>query len=283
MIEVDLKIAFTVEENSTLIQALKRRSFSSSLLAKIKETSSVVTINGVAPLSFRSEVKVGDKISVSLPPGESRIDPLPGDLDIVYEDDYLLVLNKANNLSVIGTKAHRNRHLSGMIIDYYRKRDIPATVHYVNRLDKDTSGLLIVAKHRYVQAAFRRVSVAKKYRLVVRGIVAEKEGKINLPIRKSNVPRSAKYEISPDGKPSVTAYKVVAYRQNETELEATLITGRSHQLRLHFAAQNRPLIGDDKYGENDPPSFLFLQSFYLAFAHPITGERMTFVLPREWR
>ena len=278
---MNLKLTFVLDSDIDLIEYLKQHCFSDSLIMKLKKTEGALLLNGDA-IGTNQRLHMGDQLVITLPPEDSDINPLKGNLDIVYEDDYILVLNKPHNVAVIGTIAHYDFHLSGMIMYYYRQKGIKATVHLVNRLDKDTSGLIIIAKHQYIHALMVSSKISKKYRLQVHGVVTPRKGVLDFPIIKDETYRSTRYLVSPDGKPTTTLYRVISSKNPDSEIEVNLLTGKTHQIRVHFAHIGHPVIGDVLYGNDLAPTFLHLQSYYLAFVHPITQQKMVFRLPKEW-
>ncbi len=278
---MNLLVDINLNKDKTLYENLREQMFSDSLINKIKRTPNSLFF-GDKNISYDSNLKLEGLLTIILPNEETKINRISGDLNIVYEDDYLLILNKPHNLAVIGTIAHYNYHLSGMIIDYFIKQKLSSTVHYVNRLDKDTSGLIIIAKHQYIHALMSKVKIEKKYRLLVQGKLEEKEGTLSYKIKKDDSFRSTKYYVDDNGVEAITEYKLIKYIKECSDIEATLVTGKTHQLRVQFSYLGYPILGDVIYGDKNSSNYLHLQSYYVGFRHPITHKLLKFSLPKEW-
>ena len=230
--------------------------------------------------------RAGQVISVRLsdPVRRSGIPPVPGPLDIVYEDPDILILNKAAGVPVHPGPGHYGDTLGNFILDYYDRTGAEADFHPVHRLDRGTSGLLAVAKHPYAQEAlkaqlrtgdFRRVYLA-----VCEGAPRPPAGTVDAPLG----PRPGslvEQEVRPDGRPAVTEYETLAVRGGRALLRLELRTGRTHQIRVHMAYLGHPLSGDFLYGTEDRAliSRPALHSCALALIQPVTGEKLTFSAP----
>ena len=218
------------------------------------------------------------------PAGPPRVVPAEGPLDIVYEDADVVVLNKAPGVLVHPSHGHFDDTLGNFLMYHYKQAGDESGFHPVHRLDKGTSGLLVVAKHPHAQERlknqlhtgdFRRVYLA-----VCDGAPPQVAGVVDAPIGRvdGSLTRRA---VRPDGQPARTHYKVVRSCGPRTLVELELETGRTHQIRVHMAHLGCPLTGDFLYGtENraliDRPA---LHSAQLELAHPITGERLRFTVP----
>ena len=227
----------------------------------------------------------GDVLEVDIP-APQPVDLVPQDipLDIVYEDGDLLVLNKAPGVLIHPGPGHYSDTLCNYIAWYYKKAGIAADVHPVQRLDKGTSGLLVVAKHPHAQEqlkgqlhtpAFRRIYLA-----VCEGIPRPPEGCIDAPI--GRVPGSLMArQVDPAGQPASTRYRVLRTGQGRALVELELDTGRTHQIRVHMAHIGHPLTGDFLYGTEDHSliSRPALHSARLSLRHPVTGEPMAWEQP----
>ncbi len=252
----------------------------------------LVTVNGeLAKPSYR--LKAGDLVVVRIPPPEEAepvAEPIP--LDIVYEDEDLIVVNKPAGMVVHPGPGHRRGTLVGALLSRYPElagtgqRLRPGVVH---RLDKDSSGLLVVARNerafRELQAQFKRREVDKRYLILVEGRLEPRRGVIDAPIGRDPKHRK-RMAVVKDGKPARTEYKVVEYFDQHTLVEAKPVTGRTHQVRVHFAAIGHPLVGDPVYGFRKRRWGLerqFLHAWKLSFALPSTGQRMEFTaeLPED--
>ena len=211
-------------------------------------------------------------------------------LNIIFEDSELIVLNKPAGMLVHPTKGVRRGTLLNALL-YYLNADEKGIVKsgkliragLVHRLDKQTSGLMVIAKnprsHRILCSHFQRRLVEKKYLAVVEGVVGEDSGTINAPIGRDAEERA--WKISPDGKSAESRFQVARRFADKTLLELEPVTGRTNQLRLHCAHIKHPIIGDDKYGGREFPR-LCLHACKLSFWHPNGNDRLKFFSNFDW-
>ena len=208
-----------------------------------------------------------DVVEIIFPVEESQIVATPMVLDIYYEDDDYIILNKPAGLAVLPTKRHYGQSLSNGLMAYYQKNNIQATIHLVNRLDRDTTGLMIVAKNRYSHALLSKdiKQVSRIYHALVEGEI-KKSGTVDAAI----LSVSGQYQrvIDIDGKNAITHYKPLHYDGKNTLVECILETGRTHQIRLHMKTLGHPLVSDKAYGANDVGQY-YLDSVQVSFFHPI--------------
>ncbi|WP_458862355.1 RluA family pseudouridine synthase [Acidaminobacterium chupaoyuni] len=238
----------------------------------------------------KDKLCAGDELEVTIPepkPIEAKAEEIP--LDIVYEDDDVIVINKPKGMVVHpaagnyeGTLvnallAHCGSSLSGIGGELR-----PGIVH---RIDKDTSGLLIVAKndeaHRKLSAQLADHTLHREYECIVLGALRLEEGTVNAPIGRSTKDRK-KMAINPQGKQAVTHYKVLGRYPGYTHLQCILETGRTHQIRVHMASLGHPLAGDPVYGSKNDRSGIQGQCLHarrLIFIHPRSGEKMVLECP----
>ena len=225
----------------------------------------------------------GDLLEVVMPAsdqGENIVSTL-GDFEIVYEDSYLLIINKEPNIATIPTKEHFTNSLANYVMSYYKRNGILANIHFVSRLDAPTSGLIMLAKTSYMTTLLQNTVITKKYLLETSNLVTPLEGIIELGIEKD--PNSViKRYTTTDFINSKTVYKTLYQEDNHSIIEALLCTGKTHQLRLHFLSKNAPIVGDMLYGEETEDGILHLHSYYLEFVHPITKETLSFTTYPSW-
>ena len=190
-------------------------------------------------------LKPGDLLEVVMPAsdqGENIVSTL-GDFEIVYEDSYLLIINKEPNIATIPTKEHFTNSLANYVMSYYKRNGILANIHFVSRLDAPTSGLIMLAKTSYMTTLLQNTVITKKYLLETSNLVTPLEGIIELGIEKD--PNSViKRYTTTDFINSKTVYKTLYQEDNHSIIEALLCTGKTHQLRLHFLSKNAPIVGD---------------------------------------
>ncbi|MEP2023649.1 MAG: pseudouridine synthase [Reichenbachiella sp.] len=204
-------------------------------------------------------------------------------LNVVYEDEHLLVVNKPHEFLSVPGKSNADSVLARMAKKYPEATG-PLLVH---RLDRATSGLLLVAKtkevHKDLQDQFLKRMIKKRYVALLEGILKEDSGTIDLPLRPDIEDRPRQLVCFEHGKPAATKWKVVKRTANQTLVHLWPLTGRTHQLRVHAAHQdglNTPMVGDDLYGKSD--ARLHLQAAELSFIHPVTHEELNFVLDSEF-
>ena len=255
--------------------------FSRSFLQK-KITEGCVLYNGKGVKS-KQPVKAGDEILLAIPdPEPAAAVPENIPLEILYEDEDLLFVNKPKGLVVHPAPGHETGTLVNALV-YYLGDDLssiggvlrPGIVH---RIDMDTSGVLVIAKndiaHRKVAEQLAVHSIRRRYRAIVHGRIEEESGTISKPIGRSQTNR-LKMAVRPDGKRAVTHFKVLQRFDAYTYIECSLETGRTHQIRVHMTSVGHPLLGDTVYG-NIPNKFRLqgqtLHALSLGLVHPRTGE-----------
>ena len=235
---------------------------------------------------------IGDEISVSIP--EKKENTLVAediDLDIVYEDDYIIIINKPRNMVVHPAAGNEEHTLVNALLNHCKLSMInserPGIVH---RLDKDTTGLIICAKddetHLKLVDMFSKRDISKKYLAICNGRFSKESGFIDKPIGRDEKDRKKMSVKSKSGKEALTEYNILTSNLKYSLVDVTLHTGRTHQIRVHFSSLNHPIVGDDTYGnknEKIKANGQMLHSYYLEFSHPITKENLSFtVLPDEY-
>ena len=246
---------------------------------KVKREGTI-EVNGMQAFPG-SLVSSGDTIHLNWRQ-ECNIQPISLPLSILYEDDSLLIINKPTGILVHPACGHSEPTIANGIIQYYRSKNCQHGFHPVHRLDRNTSGLLLIAKTAHVQHLLSRgqnLQITRRYLAIVTGVPFPAEGKINLPIGRrpgSIIERT----VCPEGKEALTFYRTVRSFQNASLLEIELQTGRTHQIRVHLSHLQHPLLGDDLYGGSsvfiNRPA---LHSCRLELIHPIRQEAMCFSIP----
>ena len=217
------------------------------------------------------KLKKGDTLEVVVPViDSSHIIPTKKDFKILYEDEYLLIIEKERDIATIPTRNHYTNSLANYVRSYYLQKGISSGIHFVNRLDMATSGIVVVAKNIYIADAMKQAICTKKYILMVQGIIKD-NGEIVTGIEKDK--DSIIKRTTTNKNNAITKYEVLKEYVDKTLISATLVTGKTHQLRVHFSSINHPILGDKLYG-NDDYEYLHLHSTYLEFIHPITKKRV---------
>ena len=224
-------------------------------------------------------LREGDKISILLLSEETQ-NILPEDipLDIVFEDDAMLIVNKEPYMVVHPTKTHEGKTLSNAVMFHYLKSGEGTIVRLVSRLDMNTSGLIILAKNQFVHSTFSKEmqgdNVNKYYIAIVKGDFPEETNLINLPIYKAEAGAFCRV-VDERGQESLTKVKVIERNNGYSLLLLKLLTGRTHQIRVHLSHLGYPIIGDELYGgEMEVINRQALHAMYLNFKHPVTGKEM---------
>ncbi|HIU11444.1 MAG TPA: RluA family pseudouridine synthase [Candidatus Onthocola stercorigallinarum] len=248
--------------------------------------SEYILVNGKKVKASYKPV-VGDKIEIK--DGfvkDTKIDAKKLDLDIVYEDEYLMVINKPSGLVVHPGSGNKDNTLVNGLM-YYTKNlsdigdsDRPGIVH---RLDKDTSGLMLVAKenktHVILAEEFKKHNIHREYIALVDGVIEVSRGTIDAPIKRSKE-NYQKMTVAAGGKKAITNFEVIKRYKNNTLIRLVLETGRTHQIRVHMAYIGYPIHNDPVYNKKVSTSFgQFLHSEYLKFIHPITKKELEFRCP----
>lgn len=254
-------------------------SFSRRILKSIKLDGGAIYVNNIKQ-TVRYRLKVGDSLTVHLPPETIglRMEPIQMPLTIKYEDEDIFILDKPANIATIPSQKHPINTIANGVLAYYKEQNLPYTVHVVTRLDKDTSGLVLIAKHRYSHSILDRVikegKIKRKYTAIVHGHLKNRTGIIDAPIgRKTD--SIIEREVRKDGKEAVTHYQVIQQFANYAMVEIELQTGRTHQIRVHFSYIGHPLIGDDLYGmKSNIITRQALHASHLCFDHPFKEKRI---------
>lgn len=283
---MELEYVVTNNDNNKIVKdiLLSKFQISHRLLVTLKRKNSIYLDD--IPTFVYQKVNVGNKISVSFSYEEdnSNIVPKKMSLDIIYEDNCYIVVNKPAGIPVHPSMAHYEDSLSNGIRFYFDSIGLKKKIRPVNRIDKNTSGLVIFAKNEYVQEALIRQMASndfkKEYIAIIEGYFKIKNGTIDKPIaRKENsiIERC----VDNNGDKAITHYEVVKELTiNNREIsivKCTLETGRTHQIRVHMSYIGHPLLGDDLYGGNvELIKRQALHSYKIGFVHPITNKTVTY-------
>ncbi len=261
---------FIAKDEITAENLIRLNGISRRMLVKLKRTENGITKNGEHCRSC-DVLKKGDVLVLTLPCDKKAEEPNSSlEVDVVYEDEDIVVYNKPANMPVHPSIHHRGDTLGNFFSSCYPS----LTFRPVNRLDRDTSGLCLCAKNA-VSANIPQGSIKKTYYAVVEGIIKD-SGRINLPIARESE-SIIKRVVRIDGKEAITEYTPIAYGENHTLVEINLLTGRTHQIRVHFSHIGHALAGDTLYGgKDDIIQGQALHCGKMEIVHPITKEKIFF-------
>lgn len=253
--------------------------FSSALITRLKKDNGIL-LNGKKEFVTKV-VKTGDILDITLPCDNSdNIVPNDIPLDILYEDDDILAVNKPANMPTHPSIRHYEGTLANAVMHYYR--DVPFTFRAVTRLDRDTSGVVIIAKNIVsadrLSKALIEGKLEKEYLALCVGCPEPPKGTIDAPIKRET-DGIIKRCIAPDGKPSLTEYEVVSQKDGLSLVRLFPKTGRTHQLRLHLSYIGTPIYSDFLYGTEVLGDRTRLHASRLSFPHPFTNEMMEITAP----
>lgn len=264
---------------------LKTQGYSSANITAIKKMPNNVVIDGEW-VHMNRKLSAGEPLTVNISEEDSseKIPAVKMDLDIVYEDEDIIVINKPAGLPIHPSLNHYEDSLANGLAFYYESQGKPFIFRCANRLDKNTSGLTVIAKHlvsaNILSTMVKDREFHREYYAIVRGTLEQPEGTIDAPIGRvddSIITRQVDFE---NGERAVTHYKVIDEKNGHSLVSIHLETGRTHQIRVHFKYIGHPLIGDHLYN----PDFEYMQrqalhSHRIEFRHPITKKAMEFVAP----
>ena len=281
-------IDYIIDEDSAGLrveQVLRRKRYSGQNLSEIKRMPKSILVNGVH-YYMRQELSKGDHLQVRIceTKNSEKIPPTNLPLDIIYEDEDLLVLNKPAGMPIHPSLNNYTNSMANALAYYFQSQGKPFIFRCCNRLDRDTSGLTIVSKHLVSGSILSDMTkyreVHREYLAIARGSVTPSEGTIQAPLGRKGgtiIERTVDWE---HGEDAVTHYKVVKEANGHSLVSLRLETGRTHQIRIHMKYLGYPLIGDYLYNPDmEYMTRQALHSHHMEFTHPITGEHMSFTAP----
>lgn len=276
-------IAGEAEQGMAVGQFLKERGYSRHALTLLKQTEGGILCNG-REVYLSQPLRKGDRMDLFLKEEvPEEIEPVELPFGIVYEDDDLMVVDKPADMPVHPSMKNHDNTLANAAAWYGRTKGDSFVYRCVNRLDRDTTGLLILAKHILsatgLYGQMRAREIRRTYLAIVKGMIRE-EGTIDLPVGRKEDSAIERMIDLEHGERAVTHYRPVRQGKDWTLIECRLETGRTHQIRVHMSSFGHPLIGDFLYGsrEEQMPRQA-LHSWKLSFVHPIMGRPMEFVSP----
>jgi len=269
-------IARSEDQGKKVIEVMARSMDLSSRMIRRCKQERLMKVNGETR-SVNSLVVGGDVITVELEQETNIFNPEPIPVDVVYEDPDILVVNKSAGLVVHPTKGHPGGTLGNALAWYALKNGENYKIRFVNRLDRDTTGLVIIAKNGFAQQfisdKMQEGAVEKLYLALVHGCPDQEEGTVDAPIQRLQ-PEDILRQVHEDGKSSITHYRVLGKLKDASLLQLDLETGRTHQIRVHMQHIGHPLLGDPLYGKEgaDGLERQALHAWQLSFETPRRGR-----------
>ena len=272
-----MELKLTAEREGRLSSFLRGELKMSLGLMNRMKWGDAIQVNGMARHTDFA-VSPGDLITVRLDEPAVDYPAEQGSLTVLYEDDHILMVDKPAGMLIHPSRSKNTGTLANLVLGYYEKTGQQAAFHPVTRLDRDTFGIVLLAKNSHVHSLLQAADVRKTYHALVYGQPGE-GGTIDAPIARRPLPSLLRY-IAPEGKPSVTEYDLLAQFDGFAKLALRPITGRTHQLRLHCAHMGWPILGDPQYASAESQAFSArfdmksqaLCAKRLAFVHPITEQ-----------
>lgn len=277
----EFEFTVTDEFDSRDIKSILKAYFglSEHMITRLKK-GDAITLNGEKEYVIR-KVKTGDVLKITLPEEKSE-NIVPNDIpiDVLYEDEDILAVNKPAGMPTHPSIKHFEGTLANAVMHYYR--DIPFTFRAVTRLDRDTSGVVIIAKNAVAQDKLSRQmqtgEFKKEYIAAIIGVPKEKSGRIDAPIKREK-DGIIKRCVSPDGKRAVSDYEILEEKCGMSLVRLVPHTGRTHQLRLHLSHIGTPIYADFLYGEDVEGERIRLHAKKVNFMHPFSGRAMEIIAP----
>ncbi|MBQ9781641.1 MAG: RluA family pseudouridine synthase [Clostridia bacterium] len=273
------EFSFTVDKEQKIIGFLRENGVSVEIVQKVKYGG--VFLNGVVVKNINDLAKAGDEIVMKLPKDENNAHckPIKEKLDVLYEDDYFLAVNKKKGVLTHSLRYNETPSLEQIVRGYFMPNDF--TFRAVNRLDKETSGIVLIAKDEYSASLLgekiKKGEILKTYLAVVKNKPSSNHFIVEKPILK--MPNTIKRKCDNLGKHAKTEFFYVKQLASDKHLlKAILHTGRTHQIRVHLQSENLALLGDELYGEPSNEEYV-LHAYKLEFVHPFTKEKIQIESP----
>lgn len=266
-----IEFKYVTRKKITINEFLLSKGYSdNNIYYLISNENVIVDGNKIGSKNFMLEGKCN--IVVILLDEKATIPATDKEIEILYEDKYLLAVNKKENLDVEPTINNYDQTLANYVLAYFNKNEIYSNIHLINRLDKLTSGIVLIAKNQYIHNLFKNVKISKKYQALVEGKTSKK-GNIKIGISKDE--NSIKRIVDENGKKCETKYKLIKFDGKNSLVDIELVTGRTHQIRLSFASINHPLVGDSLYNPNyQEKDTMYLKAYEVSFVHPILKKKI---------
>ena len=271
---IDMELVYRIKKPETIKRFMTENNIPTSILQKDEKNYKIFVNNEIK--TRKDTIRKGDKIHFLLADEglNSNVKPEEFNLEIVYEDEYLLVVNKPENMLMTVSKTNPLHTLANYLVGYFQKINLNNMVHFVNKIDRESSGLVVVAKHRFVKFLLSNKvdnELQFSYKAIADGILDAKDFDICLPVKKQD--DSFIREVVEDGgEECSTKYHVEKEFRNFSLLDLQVIGKVPHQIRVHLAFFNKPIVGDKIYNKHEYPVPLMLVCYKTNFVHPITEQ-----------
>lgn len=275
-----MKLEFIADQAFiTVVDFLRSKQVSRRMIRFIKKQGTI-HINGVLSVHYK-QVQQMDKVEVMWQEEVASVLNDSFDIEILYEDESILAVSKPTHMPMHASKKHTSQTLASKIQNYFAQKNIHSQIHFINRLDAATSGIVLVAKNRFIHSLLgnQKIEIHKEYLAKTRGILNKKEDTLTYKILREEAPSIIR-RVSSLGKDSKTKYKVIQEENGVSVLQVRIFTGRTHQIRVHLSHINHPIIGDVLYGEKKED--LFLHCYYVSFTHPVSNETIEIINKPKW-
>ncbi|MFD1031181.1 RluA family pseudouridine synthase [Metaplanococcus flavidus] len=280
------ELNYTADAKGLLREALQAWGISKRTLASVKYGGGQILVNN-NEVTVRHPLEIGDAVTVVFPLEElgKGLQAESGELTIIYEDEALLIVDKPPLQNTIPSREHPVGSLANVVAGHFENHKIPATLHIVTRLDRDTSGLVCIAKNRHIHHMLsvqqQEKKMSRRYDAIVHGLTEQEEFTITAPIGRKNS-SIIEREVRMGGQFAETEVKLLKAYTDFSHLELKLNTGRTHQIRVHLAHIGQPLVGDDLYGgTREMISRQALHCRRLEMIHPVSGRALSFESPNR--
>lgn len=270
-----LKYKITCEHNGRLVgDYLKLNGYSSRIIVKIKNNTDSIALNRMH-IKMIDKLFEGDELEIKLFDDVKTIANDNLNADIAFEDDDIIIYDKPHNMPTHPSRNHLNDTLGNVFASWCQKNNASLPFRPINRLDRDTTGLCVCAKNSLVASSLSG-KINKSYTAILSGRLTTEKGIIDAPIRRVQSEFSIiKREVGEGGQPAITEFEVISYTENYTAVRIFTKTGRTHQIRVHFASLGHPLAGDSLYGGDcSKYDFHQLRCDKISFIHPITKQNI---------
>lgn len=267
-----------LDANQSLKSFLIKTGLNRSAIKKLMTTENLLLINGEAA-NNRAWLQEGDILDIIFDfKEETAITPVKKPLEIIFEDESFLIINKPKKLLTLSTNWEKDS-VASRLIAYYQKHNIPQTAHILTRLDYETGGLMLIAKNGFVHSLMSDVNIERIYHAEVKGDFPYEQLLADFAIAKK-FDSNTRY-VSESGKSAQTLFRKKSFKNKVSVVEAQLLTGRTHQIRVHLSYLGYPIIGDSRYGlsgKKDSSIALKLDCVKVKFKHPLKNEMVSLQL-----